>query len=100
MNLSAQTELRSQLLRGGYSPIPLQGKIPPMEGWQQKTQTNNDEIKLWSNLYPYCGNTGILTRLSPTIDIDIMDQAAAEAVEELARDRFEERGWFLVRIGK
>jgi hypothetical protein len=100
MNLSAQTELRSQLLRGGYSPIPLQGKIPPMEGWQQKTQTNTDEIKLWSNLYPYCGNTGILTRLSPTIDIDIMDQAAAEAVEELARDRFEERGWFLVRIGK
>jgi hypothetical protein len=100
MDLSVQTDLRVRLFKAGYSPLPLQGKVPPMEGWQQKTQTNTDEIKLWSNLYPYCGNTGILTRLAPTLDIDIMDEAAAEAVEELARDRFEERGWFLVRIGK
>jgi AAA domain-containing protein/bifunctional DNA primase/polymerase-like protein len=100
MDLSVQTDLRVRLFKAGYSPLPLQGKIPPMEGWQQKTQTNTDEIKLWSNLYPYCANTGILTRLTPTIDIDIVDEAAAEAVEELARDRFEERGWFFVRIGK
>src|SRR5262245_5918278 len=99
MDLSA-TELRVRLLEAGYSPLPLQGKVPPMEGWQKKTLTNTDEIKLWSNLYPSCGNTGVLTRLTPTFDIDIMDQAAAKAVEELARDRFEERGWFLVRIGK
>jgi 8-oxo-dGTP pyrophosphatase MutT (NUDIX family) len=42
-------------------------------------------------------NTGALTRLMPTLDIDILNPEAAEA---LARERFEERGFVLVRIGK
>ena len=36
----------------------------------------------------------------PAIDIDIRDPFAAEAVEALARERFEERGYFLVRFGE
>jgi hypothetical protein len=45
-------------------------------------------------------NTGILTRTAPTLDIDIASPEAAEAIEALARERFEERGHVLVRIGQ
>ena len=36
----------------------------------------------------------------PTIDIDIMHPEAAAAIEALAREHFEERGYILVRFGK
>jgi hypothetical protein len=93
-------ELREQLRCRGYAPLPLNGKRPPMEGWQQKSNVNPEEIALWSKLYPHCGNTGVLTRLTPTLDIDLLDEDAAVAIEGLARDRFEDRGYFLVRIGR
>jgi hypothetical protein len=92
-------ELRQQLLRNGYDPLPLSGKAPPMNGWQNK-HANRDEIDLWSTMYAGCGNTGILTARVPTLDIDILDEDAAMAVEDLARAHFADRGRFLVRIGK
>src|SRR5262245_60986518 len=100
MDALSQADLRLSLMRGGYSPIPLHGKIPAMEGWQNKYTTNPEEIALWTKVYPSDDNTGVLTRLTPTLDIDILDEAAAKAVEDLARERLEERGYFLVRIGK
>jgi hypothetical protein len=39
-------------------------------------------------------------RLCPTIDIDILNEPVAIAAEDLVRERFEERGYLLVRIGK
>ena len=36
----------------------------------------------------------------PTLDLDIMHEPAAVAVEEFVRDAFDERGFVLVRIGK
>jgi hypothetical protein len=36
----------------------------------------------------------------PAFDLDILDQDAVVAIEDLVRERFEERGWILVRIGK
>jgi len=94
--------VRLALQRAGYSPIPCEGKRPVLKAWEKHTETNLDEITLWSNVYATAGNTGILTRLTPTIDIDIdiKNPEAAAAIEELARDRFEERGFFLVRIGE
>jgi hypothetical protein len=44
-------------------------------------------------------NTGVLAKFTPGLDIDIMDVAAAEAVEALAREHFEERGSIRIRIG-
>ena len=41
-----------------------------------------------------------MTRLAPALDVDILDPDAAEAVERLARDRFEEVGFILVRFGR
>ena len=98
--IAAQTSLRQQLWRSGYSPIPCDGKRPAPKAWEQKTETNAGEIELWEKVYRTASNTGILTRLTPAIDIDITDEAAAEAVAALARERFEERGYILVRIGK
>jgi hypothetical protein len=92
-------ELRNSLRCAGYSPIPVSGKRPASDAWEQKFVTNPDEIALWDNIFPHAKNTGILTRVTPTIDIDILNPEAAEAVQELARERFEERGYFMVRIG-
>ena len=92
--------IRTQLRCAGYAPLPINGKIPPLNGWQTKTETNDAEIGLWSKSFPQATNTGILTARIPAIDIDITFEPAAEAIEELARERFEERGYFLVRIGK
>jgi hypothetical protein len=84
------------LRRAGFAPLPLNGKRPTLKEWT----ANDDEIRLWGRTYPEAENTGVLTRTAPAIDIDIMNPEAAEAVEELARERFEERGYFLVRFGK
>jgi hypothetical protein len=97
---SAVAAARLELLRAGFAPLPLSGKRPAFDKWSLHFQTNRTEIDLWDQLYPYASNTGILTRLTPTIDIDITDPDAAAAVESLARERFEERGYVLVRIGK
>jgi hypothetical protein len=94
------TAQRLKLLANGYAPLPIDGKRPPLKDWQKKTVTNTTEIELWGTVYPQATNTGILTQLTPTLDIDITNPEAAEAVEALARERFEERGFVLVRTGQ
>jgi AAA domain-containing protein/bifunctional DNA primase/polymerase-like protein len=92
--------LRGWLAQRGFSPIPCEGKRPALMAWEKHTQTNREEIALWATVYSRAENTGVLTRLMPTIDIDIKNTEAADAIEELARERFEERGYFLVRFGE
>jgi hypothetical protein len=98
--MNAATEQRQRLRGAGFSPIPVQGKIPTLEAWQKKVDTNADEIELWERVFPHAASTGVLTRATPTIDIDILNPAAAEAIEALAQERFEERGYVLIRIGQ
>jgi hypothetical protein len=57
-------------------------------------------IRLWTELWPDATNTGILCRTTPALDIDIYNEEAARAVEDLVREKYEERGWLLVRVGK
>lgn len=94
------TAIRTQLRRAGYTPTPVSGKDAVLKEWQKKTETNDVEIGLWATSYPWATNTGVLTRNIPALDIDLTYQPAAEAIEDLARERFEERGYLLVRIGK
>jgi hypothetical protein len=93
-------EVRRQLLGAGFSPLPLKGKAPVIAAGQKLCDPTDQEIELLSRTRPAATNTGILTRLAPTLDIDIREEAAAVAVEDLARERFEERGYVLVRIGR
>jgi Bifunctional DNA primase/polymerase, N-terminal len=100
MTPQSPAERRKQLLRAGYVPTPVRGKAPFLDEWQKKIETNPGEIDLWSELFPDAKGTGLLTRLAPALDLDILDEQAAEAAEALARERFEEKGHFLVRIGR
>jgi hypothetical protein len=94
------TALRLRLLANGYAPLPIEGKRPLLKDWQKKTDANVAEIELWEKVYPTASNTGILTQLTPTLDIDITNPEAAEAVEAFTRERLEERGYILTRIGQ
>jgi len=93
-------DTRRRLLSAGYSPVPCAGKSPVLKGWQTIIEPTLAELEFWTRTAPAATNTGILTRTTPTLDIDIIDPEAAKAVEALARERFEGRGDVLVRFGK
>jgi hypothetical protein len=88
------TVLRLRLLELGYSPIPLFGKEPPIYGknnqrkglgnWQQLDGVTCKQIEMWSKTWPDATNTGALTLLMPTLDLDILNEAAARAIEDTA----------------
>jgi Bifunctional DNA primase/polymerase, N-terminal len=104
------TALRLRLLELGYSPIPLFGKEPPIYGknnqrkglgnWQQLDGVTGKQIEMWAKTWPDATNTGALTRLMPTLDLDILSEEAARAIEDYVRERYEERGHVLTRIGR
>jgi hypothetical protein len=58
-----------------------------MKGWEQQIGATADEIRQWSGTFPHATNTGVLTRLVPTLDIDILNPEAAKAVEGLVHGR-------------
>jgi hypothetical protein len=98
--LERATQCRRRLLAAGYWPLPVNGKEPSIKGWSDIAAT--DKIILsWETQYADAVSTGILTRTTPTVDIDILHAPAAVAVEALAREHFGERGDpILVRFGK
>lgn len=99
MSNQVETE-RLSLLAGGYAPLPLIGKRPIFEDWPKRLEVTALEIERWTRASPAAANTGILTKFTPVLDIDIfLDPEAAAAVVQLARERFEELGYFLVRAG-
>jgi Bifunctional DNA primase/polymerase, N-terminal len=97
--LEHATKCRKRLLAAGYWPLPVNGKAPSIAGWQDIAATSKI-IDTWESKYSDATNSGILTRTTPTIDIDIVHPEAADAVEALAREHFEERGYILVRFGR
>src|SRR5438128_538370 len=95
------TELRLALHAASFSPIPVAGKNPGFEGWQDKVGASVEEIRSWGEnvFFAKRTNTGILCKWTPFADVDIRNEAAALAVEQLIRDRFGEHGRILVRTG-
>jgi Bifunctional DNA primase/polymerase, N-terminal len=93
-------EFRLRVLHAGFSPIPLVGKQPILKDWQKHDGVSEIEIESWTKRYPLAVNTGILTKLVPAFDVDILDPDAAAAVEALAKERFEEIGFTPVRFGR
>ena len=93
-------EVRQALVDRGYVPIPVKGKVPPFKKWQTIDAVTPHMLVAWGRNWPAANNTGILTKHTPSLDADILNEPAAVAIEDLVRDRFEERGYVLPRIGK
>ncbi len=98
--LERATAVRLRLRDAGFSPIPVNGKIPKLPGWQKLGGASAEEIALWAITKKDHTNTGALAANTPALDIDLHDPIAADAVERLARDRFGDCGAFLVRLGR
>jgi Bifunctional DNA primase/polymerase, N-terminal len=102
--------LRGALITAGFVPLPLFGKAPPaygkngakkgLGGWQHLEGVTPEQIDGWARDWPDAINTGILTKFTPALDLDILNEEAAIAAEDLVRARFEEHGAILVRIGR
>ena len=92
-------DIRLAMLASGYVIIPVIGKKPPLEGWQNVKSASREVLEAWERDYPAASNTGILTRFTPTFDIDLRNELAALAVENMVREHFNGRGTILTRIG-
>jgi hypothetical protein len=93
-------EVRQALVDRGFTPIPVAGKAPPFKSWQNVGTVTHAMLVSWGRNWPRATNTGILCKVTPVIDIDILNEPAALAVEELVRARFDERGYILSRVGR
>ena len=100
ISITEASALRRKLVALGYAAIvPLFGKIPAMEKWQQVANVSREWIAMWERSWPLATNTGVLTRDTPTLDLDIYNEPAAIACEEFVRERYEDAGYVLTRIG-
>jgi hypothetical protein len=99
-NPTATEAFRLKLRAAGFPPVPVNGKIPPGKGWQRLGDATEHEIRRWTRAWPAASNTGILTRTTPALDVDVLDPEAAEAIERFVREHYEETGVFLVRTGR
>jgi RecA-family ATPase len=93
----ATTAARKRLLQAGYLPIPTTGKRPAVAGWTD-IAASEAIIESWGKLYPAALNTGILTRTTPAVDIDVNDADVAEEIEAALWDMIGSRG--IVRFGQ
>jgi Bifunctional DNA primase/polymerase, N-terminal len=93
-------EVRQALVDHGYVPIPVTGKEPPFKRWQRVENVSRSMLEAWDRNWPRANNTGILTKNTPTLDVDILNEPAAIAIEDLVRERFKERGYILPRVGR
>jgi hypothetical protein len=98
--MATMLEIRQALVDHGFTPIPVAGKAPPFKSWQKVGNVTHSMLIAWGRNWPRATNTGILTRVTPTIDIDVLNERAAIAVEDLVRERFDERGHILARVGR
>src|SRR4051812_18825448 len=92
-------EVRLAMIADGYTPIPVAGKKPPLKEWQKIATVSQSTLEAWDHDWPCASNTGVLTKLTPTLHLDLLNELAAIAAENLVRERFEERGRILSRIG-
>jgi Protein of unknown function (DUF3987)/Bifunctional DNA primase/polymerase, N-terminal len=90
---------RQALLKNGYEPIPLNGKRPVLDAWQNSHATLND-ISAWETAFPGAGNTGVLTRFVPAVDDDVLDPEVADLIHGWVRELIPPGCPELLRFGK
>jgi hypothetical protein len=90
---------RQALLQNGYEPTPLVGKRPVLDAWQNSRPTAEDIIA-WQQTYPNATNTGVLTRLAPAVDDDVLDQEAADIIHAWVKELIPPGCPELLRFGR
>jgi AAA domain/Bifunctional DNA primase/polymerase, N-terminal len=90
---------RQALLKSGYEPIPLAGKRPVLDQWQNARPTA-EAIAIWEKTHPNATNTGVLTRYVPAIDDDVLDQEVADIIHGWVRELIPPGFPELLRIGR
>jgi hypothetical protein len=99
--IAAVNALRLELAARSFTPIPLFGKEPAAKEWQKTENVSRALIEMWTKTWPHARNTGVLCKDTPTLDLDLLNQEAVRAItDELVRERFDERGYVLIRHGK
>jgi hypothetical protein len=93
-------ETRAKLAANGYDCIPLIGKRPVLPGWQKKTGATPEDFDHWDIQLSRATNTGLNSRRTPGIDLDITNPEAATMLGDAVRDWFDGRGVVLTRIGQ
>jgi hypothetical protein len=93
----AVTEYRLKLLAAGFDPVPARGKETFLPGWNRPHTA--EEIQKWEPEHSDWANSGIRTAPTPALDNDILIPEAADAVEDIIRNRYSEDGTILVRVG-
>ena len=84
-------------VKAGFEPIPCLGKRPVLSNWPA-VQIDIDALAGWSTAYPDATNTGIRTKHTPAVDIDVQDSDIAEQLEQELRALFPQQP-LLVRFG-
>lgn len=86
------------LIDNGYNIIPIQvgKKAPGFDGWQ-KARSTKPQLEDWLKNGHRWSGVGILTRHTPAIDIDVLDEDVADKIEEWVRFNI---GDTPVRVGR
>lgn len=86
------------LIDNGYNIVPIQvgKKAPGFDGWQ-KARSTKPQLDEWLEHGHRWSGVGILTRHTPAIDIDVLDEVVAEKIEAWVRDNIGEAP---VRVGR
>ena len=94
------SELRLALRAAGHAPVPACGKAVYLQEWSTKGAASAEEVAAWSADHPDWSNTGVLCSRTPTLDIDLPNPEAVEAVADMVSDWFDGRGTILTRTGQ
>jgi hypothetical protein len=94
---NAVTELRLALRANDYDPVATVGKIPVQLEWQKKINLTPNEITQLGIQFPKATNTGASCERTPSLDADIHDPEAANAIRSAIEDWFGNDGDILFR---
>ena len=100
ISVSPLTKHRLDLQAAGFSPIPAVGKETKVPGWQTMEAVSARGIERWEKKHSDHLSTGLLAGPTPGLDIDILNERAAQAAEDLVRERFKDKGKILIRVGQ
>src|SRR4051812_42943751 len=98
------TDRRLKMLANGYAPLPVVGKMPPLNGWptiaiDEALVRSWDNPSIWRQGTPM--STGTRTGETVALDVDIRDATMADAIENLVREKYRNgAGRLMRRIGQ